>query len=253
MESYFSLARYYDALTRDVDYGEFAEIYEKIFRLYGKNPKTILDLACGTGTLTGLLARSGYELIGADMSEEMLAVAAEKDYGGCGTEPVFINQSMQELDLYGTVDAAVCSLDGINYIPPEDIDEVFRRLGLFIEPGGLFIFDINSPYKLKNLDGEMFVDETEDVYCVWRAEYDREEAACFYGMDIFMRQGEHWDRSFEEHTEYIHEPERLVSALKRRGFSDIRMFGDDAEGEPREDTERIFIAAVNDGIDQIHN
>jgi ubiquinone/menaquinone biosynthesis C-methylase UbiE len=250
VSSYLSLAPYYDVLTRDVDYAFFANTYEKFFGLYNVKPETVLDLACGTGTLTWLLAERGYELIGVDISSEMLAVASDKISNKAKVKPVFINQSMQELDLYGTVDAAICSLDGMNYVPPEEVGEVLRRLGLFIKPGGILIFDINSPIKLKNLDGEVCIDETKDIFCVWRTEFDVDELACFYGMDIFARDDECWQRFSEEHIEYVHQPETLISELERQGFSHIKLFGDDAEKIPDDNSQRIFISALNDAIHQ---
>lgn len=251
MSSYISLAPYYDQLTRDVDYESFADRYEKIFGMYGKKPKTILDLACGTGTLTWCLAKRGYEMIGTDMSYDMLMAANEKDCDDEGViRPVFINQSLQELDLFGTSDAAVCSLDGVNYIPPEDLSEVFKRVSLFTEPGGVLIFDINTPFKLQNLDGEICIDETDDVYCVWRTEYDFEEDICYYGMDIFARDGDVWQRTSEEHIEYAYELDELIGVLTENGFSDIRIFNEDITGDPEEGEQRIFISAVNDAIFQ---
>ncbi|MGE4484515.1 MAG: class I SAM-dependent methyltransferase [Oscillospiraceae bacterium] len=246
MSSYNTLAPFYDALTGDVNYPAFADFYEKIFAEYGTAPKTILDLACGTGTLTLILARRGYEMIGADASPEMLSVAAEKAAGlKAGIKPLFLGQAMEELDLYGTVDAAVCSLDGLNYVEPELLPEIFRRLRLFIEPGGVLIFDLNTPYKLRKLDGEVFVDENDEVFCVWRAEFDQKANACFYGMDIFAKRGSMWARSFEEHTEYAHEPENLIDILGSAGFSDVRIYGDMTLLPPERTEKRVFIAAVN--------
>jgi len=244
MSSYTSLAPYYDLLTRDVPYGAFLAQYEQIFRRYGVAPALVLDLACGTGTLTCLMAEHGYEMIGTDASEDMLAEAAAK--AGALTQeprPLFIRQAMDELDLYGTVGAAVCSLDGINYARPDALDEIFRRLRLFIEPTGVLIFDILPPARLRERDGQVFVDETEDVYCVWRAEYDGEEDACRYGMDIFAEQNGLWSRSFEEHIEYAHAPETLIRKLTAAGFGEITLYGAFTPDPPAGDEERIFIAA----------
>lgn len=248
MSSYFSLAPYYDLLTDDVDYGAFADYYEEMFKKYGGEVKTVLDLACGTGTLTCILAERGYEMIGIDASEEMLAVAADKAEGkSFAIEPMWLNQSVQELDLYGTVDAAVCSLDGINYVPEDELDMVFDRLRLFIRPGGLFIFDINTPQKLRGLDGQLFVDEDEDVLCLWRAEFDENENACYYGMDIFTSCGDgrnFWKRYFEEHIEYAHSIKMLVEKLKNAGFETAAVEGEFTRESPAEDEQRVFITAA---------
>ena len=239
MNCYGPLAEWYDRLTGDVPYSQFADFYEAEFARDGGEFRLLLDLCCGTGTLTGEMARRGYELIGADISEEMLMEAREKT-SSLSPAPLFLCQEAAQLDLYGTVDAAYCSLDGINYIPPEELEEVFRRLRLFIRPGGLFLFDMRSPEFLRSVDGSTFVDETEDVLCLWRADFDEMENCLIYGMDIFSREGELWRREAEEHVEYAHEPERLTELLARHGFGDIRF----PSACPRAGDGRIFITAV---------
>ncbi|NLW65420.1 MAG: class I SAM-dependent methyltransferase [Clostridiales bacterium] len=242
MAAYGPLARIYDDLTYDVDYGQFADFYEKIFISRGKKVHTLLDLGCGTGTLTMLMAKRGYELIAADASEDMLCVAQEKSMELAGvTPPMFLCQSMTELDLYGTVDAAVSCLDSLNYLPPEDVPELLHLLHLFIEPDGIFIFDINSPERLRSLDGYISVDEDENKLCLWRADFDESENALFYGMDIFTRRGRLWQRSFEEHIEYIHEPDTLKKQLRDAGFINIEISN---EG-PQHELGRLFIIAEN--------
>lgn len=218
MSCYGPLAAWYDRLTGDVPYGAFADHYEAEFARDGGEFRLLLDVCCGTGTLTAELARRGYELIGADASEDMLMQAREKA-AGLDPAPLFLCQSAAELDLYGTVDGAVCSLDGINYLPPEELPEFFRRLRLFVRPGGLFLFDLRTPDFLRSLDGGVFVDEDDDVLCLWRADFDGEENCLIYGMDLFTRQGELWQREGEEHVEYAHEPEALRELLKAAGFS----------------------------------
>ena len=153
--------------------------------------------------------------------------------------PLFLCQDAAELDLYGTVDAAICSLDGMNYIPPESLRELCRRLKLFIRPGGLFIFDIRTPEILKSLDGQIFVDERDDVLCLWRADYDEEIPAIIYGMDIFSRRGRLWERESEEHIEYSYEPEFLEQLLLHSGFTDVKLRRDCPQG----DMGRLFITA----------
>ena len=238
MNCYGPLAAWYDALTGDVPYGSFADYYEAEFARDGGEFRLLLDLCCGTGTLTAELTRRGYEMIAVDRSEEMLMEAREKA-ADLSPAPLFLCQSAQELDLYGTVDAAVCSLDGINYLPPEDLDEVFRRLRLFIRPGGLLIFDVKSPESLRALDGSVSVDEDADLLCLWRADYDRAEDCLVYGMDLFECDGELWRRSGEEHVEYAHEPDFLRRELGRNGFEAVRF---DAHG-PQGELGRVFVSA----------
>lgn len=227
MSAYVSLAPYYDILTRDVPYEKLADVYAGILARYGVKPGLTLDLACGTGSLTCILAGRGYEMIGADASAEMLAVAEEKARTrSFPAAPVFICQPMQELDLYGTVAAAVCSLDGLDYVPPEALDAVFERLRLFVEPGGVLAFDVLTPEELAGRDGAVCVDEAEGVFCVWRSEFL--EGACTYGIDLFVGDGGGaWRRCSEEHTEYAHARGTLESALHRHGFGEISAFPGD--------------------------
>lgn len=242
MSSYSSLAHHYDSLTLDVPYGAFADYYEKQFDIQGVKVRSILDLACGTGTLTCLLAERGYDMIGTDASPEMLSEAAGKAYE-LSNRPLFLNQTMEGLDLYGTVDAVVCSLDGINYVEPSMLNEVFHRVRLFLEPNGIFIFDIHKPEKLKNLHGEVNIDETDDVFCVWRTEFVHDKNACIYGMDIFTRVGRKWERSREEHVEYVYDPSELETLLSKAGLTDVRLFGDLSIEKPTETDGRFFITA----------
>lgn len=229
MSCYGPLAAWYDQLTGDVPYSAFADFYEAEFRRCGGEFRLLLDLCCGTGTLTCELARRGYELIAADASVDMLMQAQQK-----ATElekfPLFLCQEAAQLDLYGTVDAAYCSLDGMNYIPPDELDEVFHRLRLFIRPGGLFIFDIRSPEWLESMDGQVYIDEQEDVLCLWRAEMSGDKREVHYGMDIFSREGELWRREGEEHTEYVYSFDTLKAGLEKEGFVDIRLSTDAPQG-----------------------
>ncbi len=245
MSQYIPLAPLYDSLTEDVPYEKFADFYEYIFKKYNISPSLVLDIACGTGTLTCILAKRGYEMIGADGSQDMLAQAMEKAFElPESIRPIFLCQEMEELDLYGTVEAAVCSLDGINYVPEENIDRVFERLHLFIEPGGVIIFDINTPFKLKSLDGQVFLDENEDVYCVWRSVFYEEENACVYGMDLFSHKcGDMWERAQEEHVEYAHSTDMLTRHLEQHGFGEISIFGELEDRAPKIDELRVFVAA----------
>ena len=239
MSAYDALAPWYDELTRDVDYGRFADFYEALFRADGGEFRLLLDLCCGTGTLALLMASRGYDMIAADASEEMLMSAREKAYASGGPAPLFICQRAGELDLYGTVDAAVSSLDSLNYVPPEELREAFRRLRLFIRPGGLLLFDLRTPAFLRSMDGSVSVDETEDVFCLWRGRFDSELGALRYGMDIFEREGALWRRSGEEHVEYAHEPDTLASWLAEEGFTDISV----SEEGPIDGGGRVYFKA----------
>ena len=243
MSAYGPLAHWYDVLTTDIPYEEFASFFERMFREKGRREiRTVLDMACGTGTLTCMLAERGYEMIAVDASEDMLSELRVKSENTGGVKPLILCQPLDELDLYGTVDAAVCSLDGMNYIPEEELPEIFRRLHLFVETDGMLMFDLNTPERLRSLDGELFADEAEGLLCLWRAEFDEDENCLFYGMDIFSRTGSGlWRREEEEHAEYAHEPEMLRRILKNCGFTDIEILTDG----PQSEEGRIFITAQN--------
>ena len=244
MSCYDALAGTYDALTGDVGYEKRADFLEKLFQKSHIPVHTVLDLACGTGTMTWILTGRGYELIGVDASEEMLAAAMEKS--GCeeGVAPIFLHQSMPKLDLYGTVDAAICCLDSLNYLTnPKDVQRTFDRLRLFIAPGGVLIFDINTVEKLAALDGQVFLDETEDTYCVWRPEYRR--GLCTYYMDLFQLQSDgSWERSFELHRERAYTVEELTAWLEAAGFGEIRTYGDRKMRRPTEGEQRIYFSCI---------
>lgn len=241
--AYEALAASYDRLTEDIPYKDLLAYYKKLWALYGKAPQTALDLACGTGSLAVLLAGEGLSVLGVDASEQMLTEAYEKAMA-LENPPYFIRQKMQKLRLPQPVDFAVCCLDGINYLTaPEDCRATFRRVYASLNAGGLFVFDINSECKLRSLDGQVFLDEDDEVYCVWRAEFDETTRICSYGMDVFQRQGRLWRRSAELHEEYAYRVEELTQWLEEAGFVNIRVFGDRSLEPPQENEQRIFICA----------
>ena len=243
MGAYEALAASYDRLTNDVDYEATVEFYMQILRREGLKPRTVVDLACGTGSVTEILARRGYPVLGVDMSEEMLTVAAMKT-ADIEPMPRFSCQFLQELRLPRGVDMAVCALDSLDYIlDPEDCKEAIRRAWKALNPGGIFIFDVNTPEKLRAMDGQVFLDEDDDVYCVWRGEFDEETNICSYGMDLFQRRGEVWHRSFEEHCEYAYSQEQLTAYLKDAGFTHIEVYADRLFEAPRPGEQRIYFKA----------
>lgn len=243
MGAYEMLAGCYDRLTNDVDYEAIAAFYRTLLRREGVRPRTAVDLACGTGSVTAILAREGLRVIGVDMSEEMLTQAAAKT-AGLEPMPVFVRQKLQKLNLPRGVDLAVCALDSLDYITdPKDCAEAIRRIYRALNPGGMFIFDVNTPQKLRAMDGQVFLDEDEDVYCVWRGEFDVSSNICSYGMDLFQRRGSLWQRSFEEHREFAYSAEQLTGYLKAAGFTHIRVYGDCRMESPRPGEQRIYFKA----------
>lgn len=246
MSAYESLAVSYDGLTADIPYAAILDFLEAILRNSGKQPETVLDLACGTGSMSLLLTKRGYRVIASDISEEMLTIAAQKA-GALEQPPFFICQPMQRLRLPEQVDAVFCLLDSLNYLDkPQDCQKTIERVFRTLKPGGVFLFDINTPEKLRSLDGQVFLDENEDSYCVWRAEFDEAENCCYYGIDLFRRENEHWLRSFEQHCEYAYAPQRLADWLKEAGFARVEQYGDLRQEAPETGEQRIYFAAYKE-------
>ena len=243
MDAYKALASSYDRLTNDVDYPAVVDFYFEILQREGVRPRTAVDLACGTGSVSVLLAQRGLRVTGVDMSEDMLTAAWDKA-SNLENPPMFVCQSLQTLRLPKAVDLAVCALDSLDYITdPEDCKEAIRRVYKVLNPGGIFIFDVNTPEKLRAMDGQVFLDEDDDVYCVWRGEFDEETNICSYGLDLFRREGAVWHRSFEEHQEYAYSEEQLRQFLKNAGFNGIRVYADRRFASPEPGEQRIYISA----------
>jgi len=243
MDAYHELAQSYDRLTRDVDYDATVDFYFEILDREGITPRTAVDLACGTGSVALRLAEKGLQVTAVDMSWEMLMVAQQKAVEA-DVYPQFACQKLQELHLPRGVDLAVCALDSIDYIlDPEDCQKAIERTYKALNPGGCFIFDVNTPEKLRAMDGQVFLDEDDDVYCVWRGEFDEEINICSYGMDLFQRHGDLWHRSFEEHREYAYSADQLIAYLRQAGFTAIEVFGDRTFAAPRPGEQRIYLKA----------
>ena len=243
MDAYHALAFSYDRLTNDVPYRQVVEFYYEILKREGVSARTAVDLACGTGSVAKILAQDGLLVTGVDMSEEMLTVAWDK-CADMENPPRFVCQKLQQLRLPKAVDLAVCALDSLDYIlDPKDCAQAICRVYKALNPGGIFIFDVNTPDKLKAMDGQIFLDEDEDVYCVWRGEFNEQENICSYGMDLFQRQGNAWHRSFEEHREYAYSMQQLIDFLKAAGFTAIEVYGDRVLEAPRPGEQRMYFKA----------
>lgn len=244
MCAYEALAASYDALTYDIPYDGILDFWELVCRRLHVPVSSVLDLACGTGSLSVRLAQKGYSVLGADISAQMLTVASQKAEG-LENPPFFICQPMQKLRLAEPVDSVICCLDSINYLSkPADCRKTFRRVWEALRPGGLFLFDINTPYKLRGLNGQVFMDDREDAYCTWWADFNEKTRLCFYGMDIFRREERDlWQRSYEEHLEYAYEPEELCEYLRQAGFTSVHLYGDRTFRRPKDDALRIYFAA----------
>jgi len=243
MDAYKALAVSYDRLTNDVDYEAMVAFYREILNREGARPRSAVDLACGTGSVALLLAKEYERVIGVDMSEEMLTVASQRAWN-LERRPQFICQTLQQLHLDRAVDLAVCALDGLDYIlDPADCERAIHRVYKALNPGGVFIFDVNTSAKLRAMDGQVFLDEDDDVYCVWRGEFSEQDNICTYGMDLFQREGNVWHRSWEEHREYAYSISQLSQFLKNAGFIGVDVYGDRVFEAPRPGEQRIYFKA----------
>ena len=244
--SYGIFSSVYDILTENVEYERIAA---KICSLLHENRVDgglLLDLGCGTGTLSFLLEQKGYDIIGVDPSEDMLAVANEKKYDE-NSQAIFLCQSGEELDLYGTIDCAVSVLDTVNHIPNlEKIRETFKKVSLFMNMGGVFIFDMNTPYKHKKILGDnTFVYDMEEVYCVWQNSFLEKENKTQIDLDFFIKNedDEGYERYSESFCEYSYRPEDLISILEECGFEISGTYDDYTDNKVTEETQRITVVA----------
>ena len=246
MSRYDGLAGSYDAMMTDASYRKRADWLERLFRKSSIPVQSVLDLACGTGTIACLLAERGYQVIATDASEEMLTQAMMKAAELEENVPVFLCQTMPKLRLLEPVDAVVSTIDSLNYLTRErDIRETFRRVYRWLKPGGQFVFDVNTPYKLRRMDRQMYMDETEDTFCVWRTFFSERTQICTYQVDLFQElEDGTWERSFEEHREKAWTMEQLRDFLEDAGFAKITVTGDLTARAPKETEDRWLIRAV---------
>lgn len=240
--SYENFAAVYDQLQGDVDYEARAEYLAELFKKYDRLPTLLLDVACGTGGFSLPFAKKGIEVIGADPSPEMLDVAREK-LAAAGVEALLLCQSAEELDLYGTVDGAVCCLDSLNHII--DVDEFKRsiaRIALFLEPERLFIFDVNTEYKHKNvLSGTTFAAETEDVFCVWQNSECDEDGIVDISLDFFRETEDGtYLRTSEDFSERAYSPEFIEKCITEAGLETVAVLGDMSFDAPKKEEERVI-------------
>ncbi len=244
-----TFAEFYDRLTDDVDYGRMAEFCMEKLAEHHPKCELILDLACGTGSLAAQFAAQGQEVIAVDSSPEMLMQGMNKNTG-FRVPILFLMQRMEELNLYGTVDLAVSALDSVNHLEgARAVEEAFSRLKFFIEPGGLFIFDVNTPYKHREVLGmSTYVREAEDVYCVWQNEYQEgPEHRVEITMDLFAEQENgSYLRTSECFSEYAYPLETLERLLRENEFTLLSAHAGYTEAPAGERDERWVLVARRD-------
>ena len=246
-EGYSAIAGVYDKLNKEIDYSRWADFFETCFeRFCTQKPQIVLDLACGTGRMTRELASRGYDMIGVDGSADMLSEA----YGAEGEGILYLLQDMRSFELYGTVGATVCCLDSLNYLlKDEDLQKTFSLVHNYSDPDALFIFDMNTPYKFKNIYADnayVLEDEIEGgaVYCGWQNFYDEKSGLCDFYLSVFRENEDgSYSRDDEKQTERCYELDFIKEALQKNNFEICGVFGNFEFENANETTHRWYFVA----------
>ncbi len=243
MADYEGFAEVYDAFMQDTPYDEWTAYIERIWQHFGLKPKLVCDLACGTGSMTVRLAEKGYDMIGIDLSNSMLSKAREKSPKSI----LYLNQDMREFELYGTVDSIICLCDSINYITEdEDLLTVFKLVNNYLDPKGLFIFDINTIHKFKNiLADNCFCETTETSAYTWENYYDDEEKINEFYTNFFVEDKESglYHRFEEYHYERGYTIDEISSLIEKAGMKLLGVFDELTLTPPTKDSKRIYFVA----------
>ena len=243
---YNKFAYVYDRLIDDVDYKSWVDYYLKIFKRYGLKPTLGLDLGCGTGNMTTELSLRGIDMTGIDISEDMLMVARDKSVG---KDILYLNQDMTEFELYGTVSFVISSLDCINYITDKrDLLKVFKLVNNYLDPGGLFVFDINTKYKLENVLGDnTFILENENSFCAWQNEYDKKRRICDFFLTFFTKDKDGYSRFDEHHSERAYSIEEITALIEKSGMKLLKVYNPLSFDAPTDKSERVFFVVQEQG------
>lgn len=244
MEAYSEFARIYDEFMDDVPYDEWGIYLHGLLRDYGVDDGLVLDLGCGTGNMTEILAGYGYDMIGVDYSGEMLEIATEKRLQS-GSSILYLQQDMREFELYGTVRAVVSICDSMNYMTErEDLLAVMKLVNNYLDIGGLFIFDMNTVYKYQNIGDTTIAENREDASFIWENTYYEEEKINSYDLTMFIRdENGKYDRYFENHIQRAYELPEIIALLEEAGLSYVASFDAFTREPVREDSERIYVIA----------
>ena len=247
---YTSLAAYYDKLNSHVPYEQWAEFLHRTVSEFGNGTENIwLDLGCGTGAITLPLSRLGHEMIGIDISPDMLMIARDRACDA-GENILWLCQDMRKFELYGTVDAIVCCLDSLNYLPSrQGLEACFRLVNNYLGPGGIFIFDVNTPYKFKNIYGNNdYILEADGVFCGWHNEYDAHHGSCTFDLTIFAENEDgSYDRFHEIQREYCYSDAVLRDCIAKSGLEIIDVWSDFDRSPASEQDERWFYICRGSG------
>lgn len=249
MDAYTSFAAVYDMFMDNIPYKEWCEYLTGLLRDYGVENGLVLDMGCGTGSLTELLSEAGYDMIGIDNSEEMLEIAQDKK-AASGRDILYLLQDMREFELYGTVAAVVSICDSINYILTyKELVQVFKLVNNYLDPGGIFIFDLNTEYKYSQLLADSTIAENrEEGSFIWDNYYDEEERINEYDLTLFIKETEDMYRKYEEvHYQKAYSLEAVKQALNEAGMEFVECYDAFSRAQPEEDSERVYVIARESG------
>ena len=252
MEAYTAFAEVYDAFMDNIPYGEWADYVQSLLTEYGVWDGLVLELGCGTGNLTELLASMGYDMIGVDCSGDMLGTAMEKREAS-GLDILYLHQDMREFELYGTVRAVVSVCDSMNYITEyEELKQVFRLVNNYLDPGGLFVFDLNTEYKYREILGSQTIAESrEDCGFIWENEYDNEAKLNEYDLTLFIREeGQLYRRYEETHIQRAYSLEEVREALLESGMEFVAVYNAFTRDCPEADSQRMYVIAREHGKEE---
>ena len=255
MDAYTSFAAVYDTFMDNIPYEEWKSYLKELLKEYGVQDGLVLDLGCGTGTMTELLAADGYDMIGVDNSEEMLEIAREKQIKS-GHEILYLLQDMREFELYGTVGAVFSICDSLNYITePEELKQVFRWVNNYLDPGGIFIFDFNTEYKYREVLGDQAIAEARE-HCsfIWDNYYYEEERINEYELNLFIREdaeseteGDFYRRFRETHFQRAYKLEEITRIVEESGLQFVTAYEAFTKEPPSKNSERIYVIAREQG------
>ncbi len=241
----------YDKLTLDIDYVKWADYVEKVIQKNKVKASMILELGCGTGSFGIEMAKRGYEMICLDLSSDMLDMASEKA-AEAGADILFLNQDMSSFELYGTVDVIVCLLDSFNYlIKPAQAQKMLKLVHNYLNPGGLFIFDVNTEYKFENvLSDNLFYEIGDDITYIWENEYDPKSKKARFDLTFFVIEGQLYRRFDETHYERAYNHGEITELINKSGLEFVAVYNHLTLKKPSETSERNFYICrkVIDGI-----
>lgn len=248
MDAYTNFSKVYDILMDNVNYKEWGKYITSLLKEYNVNNGLVLELGCGTGSICEYLAKKGYDVIGIDNSIDMLNVAREKKEES-GLDILYINQDMREFELYGTVKAVISSCDSINYVTNKrDLVKAFKLVNNYLDPGGVFIFDLNTEYKYENIGDSVIAENRDETSFIWENTYSHNKKINRYDLTLFLKEEDgRYSKHEETHLQRAYSLEEVKEALIKSGLEFVKVYNAFTRDEPNEKSERIYVIAKEKG------